>query len=161
MFVTPSNDSAKFPCLNFHQILSRNAKPFRIPLYLCFMACELFAFISLLLYKRGSKAVKTSMQRFMQLYITDHSSLLTASQHQTKQNVSESYSVCRQAVTDLLFCFSKKKVAECSAPVSIPAFSLTLRQRNQPLSISSQRLVRNNEMKSLRFFPCFWNTGLK
>lgn len=105
MFVTPPNDSAKFPHLNFDQILTRNAKPFRTLLYLCFMACELFAFISPLLYKRGSKAVKTSIQRFMQLYITDSSSLVIAAQHQTKQNVSESYS---EAVTDLFFLLLKK-----------------------------------------------------
>lgn len=105
MFVTPSNDSAKFPCLNFHQILSRNAKPFRIPLYLCFMACELFAFISPLLYKRGSKAVKTSIQRFMQLYITDRSSL----HHNIKPNkMSQKATVFATRLSQISFLFFKK-----------------------------------------------------
>lgn len=108
------------PCLSFHQMTAQSSLVWILIKCLpgmlslseshstCFMACELFAFISPLLYKRGSEAVKTSIQRFMQLYITDPSSLVIAAQHQTKQNVSESYSICNEAVTDPLLCFSKK-----------------------------------------------------
>lgn len=80
--------------LNLDQMLAECTKQARTALYLYFVTYELPALISLLLYKRGSEAVRLQSGDSCSWHTIDSTALLTAAQYQAKQNVLESFSTC-------------------------------------------------------------------